>query len=166
MLAKMQPKGAPQAATSRPQDATAAPSIVGLWNTSFLQNGQVVDQGFDLWNSDGTEVLNDIAPPPTGNVCIGVWVQTGPGSYSLNHPSWIYDDANVNVIGVVFIREQVTLDSCGNSFSGKVQIDAYDLSGNLLDHETGDIQSQRITAEEDPLQVIHSSAPSCSNQRR
>ena len=51
---------------SRSQGGQA--SIVGLWNISFLIGGQIVDQGFDVWHADGTELLNDNPPPASGNV--------------------------------------------------------------------------------------------------
>jgi hypothetical protein len=46
----------------------AQASIVGLWDIRFLAGDQVVDEGFDVWHSDGTETLNDTPPPVTGNV--------------------------------------------------------------------------------------------------
>src|SRR5436190_1239192 len=52
---------------------TPEPTIVGLWSVQFLAFGQVVDAGFDVWNVDGTEILNDTSAPSTGNVCLGTW---------------------------------------------------------------------------------------------
>lgn len=130
-----------------------APSILGLWNVQFLADGQVVDAGFDMWNMDGTETLNDTSTPSSGNVCLGVWTKTGPMTYQLKHPSWIFDDAGVNLIGVVMIREEITLDPSGKSYTGDATFDAYDLSGNLLQHNVGKIQGQRITADDDPFQT-------------
>jgi hypothetical protein len=41
------------------------------------------------WHSDGTELSVDNAVPPSlGNVCIGVYKQTGPRSYTLRHVTW------------------------------------------------------------------------------
>src|ERR1700744_4534687 len=56
--------------TANPQAAGANGSIVGLWMTNFISQGQLVDQGFDAWLADGTEILNDNPPPATGNVCL------------------------------------------------------------------------------------------------
>lgn len=52
-------------------EASLFNSIVGLWMTTFTSGGQVVDSGFDQWNADGTEILNDTPPPATGNVFLG-----------------------------------------------------------------------------------------------
>ena len=43
--------------------------------------------------------------------------------YKLMHPSWIFDDAGVNRIGVAIIRETVTLAKGGDSSTGDVTID-------------------------------------------
>jgi len=105
-------------------------SIVGLWNMMFLSGGQVVDQGFDVWHSDGTELLNDNPPPSTGNVCVGVWIQTDRNSYRLYHPSWNFDSKG-NVIGTVVIRESVNVDAMtGDTLTGTYTIDTFDNYGN------------------------------------
>jgi hypothetical protein len=131
---------------------TPEPSIAGLWNVQFLADGQVSDLGFDLWNSDGTEVLNDTSPTSEGNVCLGVWAKTAPLTYQLKHPSWIYDDAGINVIGIVMIKEQIKLDPAGNAYAGTFSFEGFDLSGNSLFGESGTIVAERITATDDPSQ--------------
>jgi len=166
LMAKMRP---PAAAVPKDTDTTPPlpeASIVGLWSVNFVQDGQIVDQGFDVWSSDGTETLNDTSAPATGNVCLGAWSKTSPLTYALNHPSWLYDDTNTMVVGLVFIREHVTLDPTGNSFSGSVTIDVFDLMGNALDHEAGTVSGQRITSDMDPSQIIGMGSPSgLSNPR-
>lgn len=126
--------------------AQPIPTIVGLWKVTFVSGGQTVDEGFDQWNVGGTEILNDTPPPATGNVCLGVWVQTGPLSYKLKHPSWTFDNAG-NLNGTVIIREQPVMDPHGNSFKGPFTYDVYDLNGNLLEHAAGTITGQRITVD-------------------
>lgn len=121
-------------------------SIVGLWNLQFFYQGQVVDVAFDAWHSDGTEVLNDFTDPIEGNVCLGVWEQTGPSTYKLKHPSW-YFDTNGILQGTVVIHETVTVSRDGNSFSGKYTDDVYDTSGNLLEEYSGKLSATRIKAE-------------------
>jgi hypothetical protein len=123
---------------------TAGPvSIVGLWQISFISGGQVVDAGFDAWHSDGTELLNDIPPPATGNVCIGVWTQTGKMTYKLKHPSWTFDLSG-NLTGTAVIRETVTISSAGDKFNGTYTIDFYDNSGSSTGHFEGKVQASRI----------------------
>jgi len=146
----------PLTQATRPQDdrgaASAAPepSIAGFWYVRFMANGQLVDDGFDMWNSDGTETLNDSPAPSTGNVCLGVWTKTAPFTYTLKHPSWIFDTTGVNLIGIAIIREQITLHAGGNSYSGEATLDVYDTAGHLLDHESSQLAGQRISALDDP----------------
>ncbi|MEO8053065.1 MAG: hypothetical protein ABI833_21875 [Acidobacteriota bacterium] len=67
-------------------DGPANPSIVGLWHTTFISGGSVWDEAFEQWHSDGTELAVDNAVPPLlGNVCVGVYKQTGPRTYKLHH---------------------------------------------------------------------------------
>ncbi len=122
--------------------------ITGLWDLQFISGDQVVDEGFDQYHSDGTEILNDTPPPAAGNVCLGVWAKTGGNTLKLKHPSWIYDPTNTFVIGTATILEQITLDDDGNSFTGTFAVQLRDLSGNSLGPDlTGQLQATRITAD-------------------
>lgn len=124
--------------------ASASPaSIVGLWNITFTSGGQVVDVAYDIWHSDGTEVLNDYTNPIEGNVCLGVWEQTGPRSYKLKHPSWSFDNTGT-LQGTVMIREKVTVSPDGNSFTGSYTYDVYDISGKFVVEYNGQVKATRI----------------------
>jgi hypothetical protein len=127
-------------------DSPAPGDITGLWKITFTSGGQVVDQGFDVWHSDGTEILNDTPPPATGNICLGVWSAVGPRAYKLYHPSWTFDN-NGNLDGTAIIQEQVTLDSKAATFKGTFTVDVYDLSGAHLDRLEGTVAAQRITGD-------------------
>ncbi|HYL73925.1 MAG TPA: hypothetical protein VEU96_06945 [Bryobacteraceae bacterium] len=143
-----------QLSTDAPLATT--PSIVGLWHTIFLLDPKggyftagpnVFDEGFDQWHSDGTETLNDISPPPTGNVCLGAWTQTGPLTYSLKHPTWLFDPSNTTIVAVGTISEQVTLDPSGNTYSGTATFDILDLTGASQGHLSTAIMAERIVAD-------------------
>jgi hypothetical protein len=151
--------GAKTAAASAKANAiaqSAAPGgaqVVGFWHvtfiskgTGFIPDGTVVDQGFSQWHSDGTEILNSSRPPATSNFCLGVWEKTGPSAYKLNHFA-LSSDLNGNMIGPANIRENVTLDSHGATYSGTFSIDQYDTSGNLLVHIVGEVKATRITVD-------------------
>jgi len=120
-------------------------SIVGLWNVTFTSGGQTVDVGFDAWHSDGTEILNDYVNPAEGNVCLGTWMQAGPRTYTLKHPSWSYDGAG-NLVGTVVINEKVQVSADSNSYKGEYTYDIYDVDGNFLEEFTGTISATRIRA--------------------
>jgi hypothetical protein len=140
-----QPEALRMATADDTTAASAAGSIVGLWHTTFTSGGLVVDEGFDQWSSDGTEILNDDPAPATGNVCLGVYVRAG-ASYKLKHPSWTFDNYG-NVNGTAIIRETVTVANNGNSYKGTYTLDIYDLSNNHLAHFSGTIAAQRITVD-------------------
>ena len=128
------------------QLAGKADPIVGLWLTTFTSQGQIVDQGFDMWTSDGLEVLNDTPPPATGNVCLGTWVRISPSTYLLKHPSWTFDEAG-NLNGTAIIRETIIVDAVSNTYKGTFTIDIMTLSGNPIQHFNGTIAGTRITVD-------------------
>jgi len=118
-------------------------SIVGLWNVTFTSGGQTVDVAFDAWHSDGTEILNDYTNPIEGNVCLGVWTQTGPRTYVLKHPSWSFDTSG-NLLGTVWIHENLILSPDCNSYHGNYTYDVYDATGAFVVEYTGQISATRI----------------------
>jgi hypothetical protein len=120
-----------------------SPGIVGLWNVTFSSGGEIVDVAFDAWHSDGTEILNDYTNPIEGNVCLGVWEQTGPRSFRLKHPSWAFD-TNGTLLGTVVIRENVTLSPDSNSYKGTYRYDIYDTTGAFVTELTGTLSATRI----------------------
>ncbi|MEP6511198.1 MAG: hypothetical protein ABJB02_06375 [Dokdonella sp.] len=144
-------------------------AIVGMWLFTFTMDnnpgnvppipaGTQVDTGFQTWHADGTELMNSGGrAPATSAFCQGVWTQKGNSAYTLNHwaISW---DPNSNFVGPANIREQVTVDKTGNSFSGTFSIDQYisppPAPGNLPDltnlstrvaHLTGAVTGKRVT---------------------
>ena len=121
-------------------------TIVGLWDVKFISDGVVVDEGFDQFHSDGTEILNDTPPPATGNVCLGVYKLPATSSIKLKHPSWIYDPTNTFVIGRATILEQINVDRRGNFFTGTFTIEFRDLDGNPIAPDfSGQLRGDRIT---------------------
>lgn len=123
-----------------------AATIVGLWDVKFLVDNEVVDEGFDQYHADGTEILNDTPPPATGNVCLGVYKMPATTSIKLKHPSWIYDPTNTFVIGKATILEQITVDRSNNFFTGTFTVQIRDLNGNPLAPDfSGQLRGDRIT---------------------
>ncbi len=124
--------------------AMGNPAIVGMWSVSFLAGGATIDFGYQVWHQDGTEFMNSGGRAPvTQNFCLGVWEQTGPFSYKLNHFALSYDNTGV-LDGRVNIKEDVVVN--GNSYSGPFTIDVYaPHASTLLHHVGGRIVGQRIT---------------------
>ena len=130
-------------ATVTPAYPIGSPSIVGLWNVTFTSGGQTVDVAFDAWHSDGTEILNDYTNPIEGNVCLGVYEQTGPRTYKLKHPSWAFDTTGT-LLGTVIIKENVQVSPDGNSYHGNYTYDIYDTTGTFVEELSGQISATRI----------------------
>jgi hypothetical protein len=113
------------------------PTIVGLWQVMDVDDkGQPLDLSFEVWHSDGTELLIDQTPPPEGNVCIGTWQQTGTLTFKLTHPALNFD-MNGNYIGTVLINVVVTLNRNGFQFSATYTVDVFDINGQATDHFEG-----------------------------
>jgi hypothetical protein len=123
-------------------------SIVGFWHVLFISGGQVYDEGYDQWHSDGTEILNDTAPPQpangSGTICLGVYKKTGPRTYKLKHPFWSFDATGTLVATGVFL-ETATVDQSGNHYTGSFEAIIYDLNGNVTSDTKGELKAERIT---------------------
>ena len=140
------PGSAPNRSESSPADKSDN-SIVGLWDVTFISGGQLYDEAFDVYHSDGTELMNDIPPPALGNVCLGVWAKTGARSIKLKHVFWIFDN-NGTLIGRGVVHEQITLGLDGNSYAGTFTFEFRDLLGNpiaSMPDVAGDLSATRIT---------------------
>jgi hypothetical protein len=129
---------APQTSTSKPK----AEAFVGLWDLKIYSQGQLFDEGFDTFHSDGTELLITQDNPITENVCPGVWEQTGPATIKVKHPSWYFDTSG-NLLGSVIIYETLTLD-CDDSFHGTSLEVVYDTQGNKLGSYESQLTGTRI----------------------
>jgi len=121
-------------------------TIAGLWQTTFTSQGMVVDQAWDVWHNDGTEIMVDTSAPAADNVCVGYWEQTDPLTFKLVHPSWTFD-ANGNLNGAAIFHETVQLDATANTYTGTFSVDLYDADGNQLDHLEGEISATRFLVE-------------------
>lgn len=129
------------------EDIAANHSIVGMWSFKMIANGQTIDFGYQQWHSDETELMNSGGrAPATENFCMGVWKQNGPSHYHLNHYALSYDSSGT-LNARVNIKEDVTLDRSGTTYSGPFTLDVYDPNTNaLLQHVAGQVTGQRVPA--------------------
>ncbi len=106
--------------------------IVGLWKVEFLARGNsngipdgaLIDFGTAIWHEDGTEeMVSGGRAPSTGDVCMGVWEQTGHSSYKLTHVALAW--GGTSYLGPATIIENITLDPSGNGFHGSFVITQY-----------------------------------------
>ena len=132
------------------------PSIVGLWRFQFSPElGS--DFGTVIWHEDGTEIMISAGrDPAAGDVCMGVWKQTGPYTYELNHIAMGHDGPpggppSPTFTNTVHLHEYIKLDHLGNSYSGKIHAvisaanpaDPFDES-NVIAKVTGSITATRV----------------------
>ncbi len=132
-----------------------------MWNIQFISQGNgghtpsipdgaLIDFGYNLLHSDGTEMLNSGAhAPATQNFCMGVWARTGMFTYEVNHFALSYNSSTGALANKVNIREQITLSPSGNEFSGTFTINVYDVTGTQqVDHLVGTIAATRVTVDQ------------------
>lgn len=120
-------------------------SIVGLWHVEFLIDNQMVQEAFQIWNVGGTEVHNPNIPLG-GGVCLGTWKQVGR-TFQLAHRVWNYDPATGDFLGVIHLREVITVGNHGDSHNGTFTEDFYDPNGNFQSEVAGTVVGTRISVE-------------------
>jgi hypothetical protein len=92
-------------------------------------------------------VDNGVAPA-FGNVCVGVWKQTGPRTVSLRHVTFNWDDQGTST-GTFQVLITVRLNRTGNAYAGTYVSDSFDLSGNVIPdlHAEGRLRGVRMTVD-------------------
>ena len=75
------------------------------------------------------------------------WIRTGARTYQLNHFGISYDSTGATLIGPARIQQWLTLDSNGDSTTGKFTVVQWDESGNVLAHVQGNVTGTRVTME-------------------
>jgi len=143
--------------------------IVGTWRVTFVSDGSaypgpipagaIVDFGTVQWHTDGTEfMISGGRPPSSGDVCMGVWQQTGPSTYELKHLALAYVSSDTLppigpaspavFLGPAIIHEIVTLDQTRMKYTGTFTIDQYATDEEtLLEHVGGTLTATRFTVE-------------------
>jgi hypothetical protein len=110
-------------------------TIVGLWHLIYTATSStsgpipfpVIPPGppssfqfaetFKTWHADGTEFENAFLPPTGGNICFGVWEDSGHGSVKLHHIGLMFaSDGNISFIFTVDEKNKVAPN--GKTYSG------------------------------------------------
>jgi hypothetical protein len=148
------------------------PEITGLWAFKYISKGNAnkpkpikipdgapVDGGNTIWFADGNEITySGMRDPTTGAVCLGIWKQTGERTYELNHiglswnPPGNMENAPVGPGGPAFIKQFITLDRDGKTYTGTFTITQLGPDGKtnaLPGVITGTIVATRVTIDTD-----------------
>ena len=138
-------------------------SIVGMWHVTVksignadtigIPDGVVLDDGWQTWHADGTEILNSGRAPATQSWCSGIWKQIGRSTYRLRHFAMTWKEnpgALSTPEGPAEVHQTVTIDRTGNHFTGSFIIDQYETgesgtaeSGQPV-HITGSVTGDRV----------------------
>ena len=125
-----------------------SPTIVGLWHVIYTAPDQTIfNDTFDTWHADGTEFESAYLAPAAGDVCVGVWRQTG-GTIKLHHVGWLFNPSTptATATNTFTLDEQVNLAPDGKSYSGTFTFKVWNLDGTPTPVEvTGTIAATRIT---------------------
>jgi hypothetical protein len=152
--------------------------IVGLWAFKYTSKGNMatlgipdgapIDNGNTAWFADGNEVtFSGARNPIVGASCIGVWKQTGPRTYVLNHIGLSWNPLAPYTApagpgnpgggpgasgGPAFIKQFVTLSRDGQSYTGTFSINQLMPDGKtpaLPAPIKGTISATRVTVDTD-----------------
>ena len=112
--------------------------IVGLWHVIYTaSDGSPFNNTFDTWHSDGTEFESAFLPVVAGNLCVGVWKQTGARTVKLYHVGWLFGfpglaapDPNDPAKFYFVLQETVTVSPDGQSYNGSFTFKVYNVSDN------------------------------------
>jgi hypothetical protein len=126
-------------------DGNWQPSIVGLWHVVYTQsNGDPFNQTFKMWHSDGIEFENALLPPSAGNICYGVWKQTGHRSVKLHHIGVIWG-TDGKIAFTFTVDEENTVSEDGKAYNGSFEFNQFDPSGNNVGTVKGTTAAKRVT---------------------
>jgi hypothetical protein len=126
------------------------PTIVGLWHVIYTNSADqsTFNDTFDTWHSDGTEFESAFLAPAGGNVCVGVWKQTGLRSVTLHHVGWLFDPSTpaATATNTFTLDEEIKVSADGMAYSGTFTFKVWNLDGTPTPVEvTGTIAATRIT---------------------
>ena len=128
------------------------PTVVGLWHVIYTNGADqsIFNDTFDTWHRDGTEFESAFLPPAAGDVCVGVWRQTGLRSVKLHHVGWLFDPSTptATATNTFTLDQEVTLAPDGKSYSGNFTFKVWNLDGTPTPKEVkGTMTATRITVD-------------------
>ena len=125
----------PQADHQQEWDESHGHAIVGLWHTIYTATYSTAGplpvpvippgppssfqffESFKTWHADGTEFENAFLAPAGGNICFGVWKDTGENSVKLHHIGLMFDSEGK--VSFIFTTEETnTVSSNGKTYKG------------------------------------------------
>ena len=154
----------PQPATSlnhqEGEESKEPATIVGLWNviyTATEASGPFPPTPFQFlesyktWHRDGTEFENEFLPPSGGNICFGVWKETGRASVKLHHIGLMFA-SDGSISNIFTVDETDTVSHDGKTYQGYFDFKLFPASdvfgtGTPLAEVKGTTAAIRITVD-------------------
>ena len=126
------------------------PPIVGLWHVIYTNSADqsTFNDTFDTWHIDGTEFESAFLAPASGNICVGVWKESGARSVTLHHVGWLFNPSTPSATATnsFTIDAEITVAPDCKSYSGHFTFKVWNLDGTVTPVEvTGTIAATRIT---------------------
>jgi hypothetical protein len=116
-------------AQSGTSEATRIHPVIGAWWTANDAPGPGVDTAYGVFHADGTYIEVD----PNIGVGVGVWQATGENSADL---TYVFQDIDpepaTTAAGTVTVRQSVTVDETGNSFTAPLTVEVRIPDGTVV----------------------------------
>jgi hypothetical protein len=140
----------PAALGSQSPFGPQTPTIVGLWHVIYTNSADqsTFNDTFDTWHIDGTEFESAFLAPAGGNICVGVWKESGRRSVTLHHVGWLFNPSTplATATNTFTVDGDITVAEDGRSYSGRFTFKVWNLDGTPTTTEvTGTIAATRIT---------------------
>ncbi len=128
------------------------PTIVGLWHVIYTNSADqsLFNDTFDTWHADGTEFEMAFLAPAQGDVCAGVWKQTGARTVKLHHVGWIFSPSTptATATNTFTLDQENTVAPDGKTYTGRFTFKVWNLDGTPTPvMATGTIAATRITVD-------------------
>jgi hypothetical protein len=139
----------PQSADHQDDYDAHGHAIVGLWHVIYTATETtsgplpvpVIPPGppssfqflesFKTWHADGTEFENAFLPPAGGNICFGVWKDTGDNSVKLHHIGLMFaPDGSIS--NIFTVDETDAVASNGKTYKGNFAMKLWPPSFDLV----------------------------------
>ena len=137
--------------------------IVGLWHVNYTAESEsgapifppvpfLFVETFKMWHADGTEFENAFVAPVGGNICYGVWKETGEGIVKLHHIGLMFG-SDGKVSNLFTVDEKDTVARNGQTYTGTFDFKLWPPSfeavgvGTPIAEATGSIAATRINVD-------------------
>jgi hypothetical protein len=122
-------RGSSSGTQSATVDAAMTHPVVGAWWTANDAPGPGVDTAYVVFHADGTYLEVD----PNIGVGLGVWQATGERTADL---TYVFQDIDpepaTTAAGTVTVRQSVTVDETGNSFTAPLTVEVRIPDGTVV----------------------------------